>query len=46
MGLYHGVADTQRPELAARVNQTMDQIKADYPGQVHQILDELANRMI
>ncbi|MBU2552408.1 MAG: radical SAM protein [Proteobacteria bacterium] len=46
MGLYHGVADMTRFDLVARVDQTMDRLKTQYPGQIERIMTDLANQMI
>ncbi|MEW5725595.1 MAG: radical SAM protein [Thermodesulfobacteriota bacterium] len=46
IGLYEGVADMARPELAVKVNQALDQIRSQYPGGLEPVLDELANRMV
>ena len=46
MGYYHGVVDMQRPELAAKVDETLVKIKSQYGDGVDNLLNELANRMI
>lgn len=46
MGLYHGAADMARADLNSQVENTMARLKAQYPDNIEQIMDELANRMI
>jgi hypothetical protein len=46
MGLFHGVDDMARPELAQRVDQAREQIDTQYPGRIEDILSEMVNRMI
>ncbi len=46
MGQYHGVADMARPELTGRVEEALGKLKAQYPDNIDQVLNELANRMI
>ena len=46
MGQYHGVADMARPDLAARVEEALERLEADYPGRLEEVITELANRMI
>ena len=46
MGLYHGVADMARPELAQRVENALEQIKTQHPDDVESVLNELANSTV
>ena len=46
MGLYHGVADMARPELSQRVERALEQIQAQHPDDVENVLNELANNMV
>ena len=46
MGQFCGVGDMMRPELMNRVDETLDRLKRDHPGQLDNILEELANKMI
>jgi len=46
LGLYHGVPDMTRTELHAQVQAAVDRIKNRYPGQIEEVMNELANRMI